>query len=323
MNDKKTTFSRQVKDEMSRVPCGNVCCRQAELAAAFFGAGLFNKGQFEFGQAEAETIVLATAHSAGAARISALCLERYGEAPLWQAGRELVSLTIESAPVIRAVRKDLMAIFNYDPGQNGKFRLNCPRACCRQAVLRAWHLTCGSISEPASGYHLELSMRRAEAAYAAVELLAGHDIRAGIVSRHGYDVVYIKEGQFIADFLLLTGAHLALLDFESLRVEKEMRNSVNRMVNCDSANTQRMADTAARQIELILRLKAAGGLALLPEDLQATAEIRLENPYYSIRELGELMQPPLGKSGMNHRLKRLERIAAELTGDQEDTCHGN
>ena len=183
-------------------------------------------------------------------------------------------------------------------------------------------MACGSISEPAAGYHLELSLRRSEAALVAVGLLADQGIRGGIVSRHGHDVVYIKEGQYIADFLLLTGAHLALLDFESLRVEKEMRNSVNRMVNCDSANTQRMADTAVRQIGLIRRLSERGLLSRLPEDLKMTAQTRLENPELSIKELGELMQPPLGKSGMNHRLKRLERTSLDLISKLEDSGHG-
>jgi len=319
MSSKKNTFSRQIKDELSRVSCEKDCCRQAELAAAIFGAGQFVCQQ----QGGSLSIILATAHSASAARISALCLERYGEGPEWQAGRELVSMTFRSDKVIKAIRNDLLSVFGFSISEQSLLRLNCPQPCCRQAILRAWYLTCGSISEPASGYHLELSMRRPSAARAAIDLLAELDIKAGIVSRHGHEVVYIKEGQYVADFLLLTGAHLSLLDFESLRVEKEMRNSVNRMVNCDNANTQRLADTAARQIELIRRLSETTGLARLPEDLRITAEIRLENPDLSIKELGEQMQPPLGKSGMNHRLKRLEHLAAELLEAMGGDGHGH
>ena len=159
-------------------------------------------------------------------------------------------------------------------------------------------------------------MRRPEAADSIIRLLSGCGIRTGVVHRSGHDVIYLKDGQQIADFLLISGAHQCLLAFESLRVEKEMRNSVNRMVNCDSANTQRIADTAARQLELIRQLSLTRGLSQLQDDLRAAAEARLENPDLSLRELGESMQPPLGKSGMNHRLRRLEKAAAELLGER-------
>ena len=122
--------------------------------------------------------------------------------------------------------------------------------------------------------------------------------------------MYLKEGQHISDFLLQTGAHESLMEFESLRVEKEMRNSVNRVVNCDNANSQRIANTSARQLELIRSLRDSRLLGRLPAELQAAAQARLDNPDLSLRELGELMDPPIGKSGMNHRLKKLENLAA-------------
>lgn len=129
-------------------------------------------------------------------------------------------------------------------------------------------------------------------------------------------MVYLKEGQYIAEFLLQSGAHESLLAFESLRVEKEMRNSVNRVVNCDNANAQRIANTSARQLELIRFLRDSRTLGQLPAELQAAAEARLENPDLSLRELGELMDPPIGKSGMNHRLKKLENLAAGLSPEK-------
>ena len=121
----------------------------------------------------------------------------------------------------------------------------------------------------------------------------------------------------MADFLLLAGAHQSLLAFESLRVEKEVRNSVNRVVNCDSANTQRLANAAARQLDLIGTLSDHGLIDQLPADLRSTAEIRLIHPDLSLKELGEVMDPPLGKSGMNHRLKRLEQIALDWIGRKD------
>lgn len=313
MTSKRTTFSRQVKDELSALACDSRCCRRAEVAAAFFGSG----------QMAGNAVTLSTAHGASASRFSALVSELYREVPLWQAGRELVSLTVRTPDALQALRSDLVDLFGYDAASGKGGQLNCEAPCCRQAILRALYLSCGSISEPASGYHLELALRRMEAARMTVALLGEQDIRAGIVARHGHDVVYLKEGQYIADFLLLTGAHRSLLSFESLRVEKEMRNSVNRMVNCDSANTQRIADTAARQTDLIRLLSEWGGLPALPAELRAAAEARLENPELSLKELGEIMQPPLGKSGMNHRLRKLEQAAADYLKRKGVSGHGS
>jgi cell division protein WhiA len=312
MSDKKPTFSRQVKDELCRLACASECCQKAELAAAFFAAGHF-----------LETAVsLSTAHSGSALRLAGLIRRRYQVEPEWQTGRELINLTIRGPETIQAIRADLDDLFGRQGKPSAVSSRNALADCCRQAILRALFLACGSISEPSAAYHLELTLRQPEAAAMAVELLERLSIRAGQVSRHGHPVVYLKEGQHIADFLLLTGAHHALLDFESLRVEKEMRNSVNRMVNCDSANTQRMANTSARQLELIRELTERGGLPLLPPDLQDTAGIRLENPDLSIKELGELLNPPLGKSGMNHRLKRLEQAAADFLGKKGSVTDG-
>jgi DNA-binding protein WhiA len=177
--------------------------------------------------------------------------------------------------------------------------------------LRGIFLSGGSVSEPNKSYHLEIASRRLSVAQAAIHLLELDDINASMLKRSGYYVVYIKEGQQVSDFLLVTGAHSALLELESLRVNKSVRNSVNRVVNCDNANTIRVAFTGARQQEALEYIKKYIGIASLSPDLQKALEIRLENPDMSLKELGEIMDPPLGKSGMNHRLVKLERIAAE------------
>lgn len=302
MSGMRLTFSRQIKDELCTLPCENTCCQQAELAAAVYGAGRLSQS----------TMTLHTAHAGSAQRLANLILNRYGEQPVWQTGRELAALTVTSRQTLNAIDEDLSDVFGVGQKIDQDLLISQMPTCCKHAVLRALFLACGSVSEPAAAYHLELAIHRPEAASMASSLLLNFEIRTGLVNRHGYWVLYIKEGQHIADYLLLSGAHQSLLDFESLRVEKEMRNSVNRMVNCDSANTQRIADTAARQLDLIRQLNDVQGLSLLSEDLLATAKARLENPDLSLRELGETMQPPLGKSGMNHRLKRLEQAAAEL-----------
>lgn len=302
MVNKQLTFSRQVKDELCGYHCTSSCCQQAELSAALYGAGRFYE----------QTITLATAHVGFAERLAGLISKRYQQEAGWQSGRELINLTIDQPELYQAIGLDLQQLFGFDPESGTSGTVKSMAQCCRQAVLRALFLACGSISEPAAAYHLELSIRRPDAARMAGALLGELDIRSGLLHRHGYDVVYFNEGQYIADFLLHTGAHHSLLSFESLRVEKEMRNSVNRVVNCDSANIQRIANTAARQTDLIRRLLEQVGIGILPADLQSTAEARLENPDLSLKELGEMMQPPLGKSGMNHRLNRLEKIASEI-----------
>ncbi len=316
---KQLTFSRQIKDELSQLPCPESCCRQAEICAAFFGAGRFFKG----------TLSLSTAHVGCARRLANLIQQEYQCEIGWQAGRELINLSIDQPDLYQAICMNISRLFDFDPTDEGKWTpaaketariadpnedgpLACLSDCCRQAALRALFLTCGSISEPAAAYHLELSLRQTRAAEMTMAILNQFEIRAGLLKRHGYSVLYLKEGQYISDFLLLTGAHHALLNFESLRVEKEMRNSVNRVVNCDSANSQRIANTAARQLELIRKIIDRYGIGLLPKDLQAAAMIRLDNPDLSLKELGEMMQPQLGKSGMNHRLHRLEQFAADV-----------
>ena len=181
----------------------------------------------------------------------------------------------------------------------------------RRAFLRGLFLSSGSVIEPNKSYHLEIAARRLSVAEAAVQLLSLDDIGSAMLRRNGYYVVYMKEGQQISDFLLITGAHEALLDLESLRVNKSVRNSVNRVVNCDNANTIRIAFTGARQQEVLEYLSEHVGLGSLPKDLRSAAQMRLDYPDLSLKELGEMMDPPLGKSGMNHRLKRLEKIAGE------------
>ncbi|HBP37298.1 MAG TPA: DNA-binding protein WhiA [Clostridiales bacterium] len=320
MKQKPLTFSHQVKDELSLAACADACCRRAEIGAAFYGAARFS----------GQTMALTTAHQGCAARLTRLIREQYRSEVCWQAGREWLTLNIADPVLYRALSQDMIELFGFDPAGSRAGPLpdlpgsqpppalelapapeSLP-ACCRQAILRALFLVGGSISQPEVSYHLEFSIRQSGAARMAIGLLGHMAIRTGMLIRHGCHIVYIKEGQFLAEFLLQTGAHHSLLAFESLRVEKEMRNSVNRVVNCDSANIQRIANTSARQLELISRIREPETWGLLPPDLQQAAEIRLDHPDLSLKELGEMMEPKLGKSGMNHRLKRLENLAAEL-----------
>ena len=138
------------------------------------------------------------------------------------------------------------------------------------------------------------------------------DIDAKIVVRKKYYVVYIKEGSQIVELLGLMEAHVALMELENIRILKEMRNSVNRQVNCETANINKTVSAAVKQIEDIRFIQSVAGLSGLPESLQEMARIRLERPEATLKELGEALEPPVGKSGVNHRLRKLSLVAEEL-----------
>ena len=185
-------------------------------------------------------------------------------------------------------------------------------SCCRRAFLRGAFLSVGSISDPNKGYHLEFVCTIPEQAEQIKELMGEFDIIGKIVRRKKYFVVYVKEGSAIVDLLNVFEAHKALMEFENLRILKEMRNSINRKVNCEAANINKTVNAAAKQIEDIIFLRDFYGLENLPEPLRQTAGVRLEYPDSSLKELGELMDPPVGKSGVNHRLRKLCELAEKI-----------
>ena len=306
------SFSRQVKDELCRVADTDACCQQMEVVAALASAARFRT----------DRVAISTGHAEYAHHLISLMETSYGFQTNMRQGSELLTLTFSGLAACDSLYADMRRLIGFDRLQGSVGAETVTTECCLRAALRGVFLACGSISEPQSAYHLELAIHRGSVASLALNLLAQVDIRGGMLSRNGYALVYLKEGQQISDFLLQTGAHESLLLFESLRVDKEMRNSVNRVVNCDNANAQRIANTSARQLQLLHELEATHGLGLLPDELQAAAQARLENPDLSLRELGEIMSPPIGKSGMNHRLKKLEAIAASLVLPDESGLAG-
>lgn len=186
------------------------------------------------------------------------------------------------------------------------------RQCCRRAFLRGAYLCIGSMSNPGKSYHLEFDCIREERARLLQELIAGFDIPAKIARRKKYYVVYVKEGSAICDMLNIMGAHVSLMDFENHRIVKEVRNSVNRKVNCETANIRKTVNAAAGQVRDIMLIEETVGLDKLPENLQEIARLRMENQEATLQELGELLTPPVGKSGVNHRLRKLGLIAESI-----------
>ncbi len=188
-------------------------------------------------------------------------------------------------------------------------RMMVKNACCQRAFLRGAFVCAGSMSDPEKGYHLEIVCGNERQAEQIRELLAGFGIEGRIVLRKKYFVVYVKEGAGISDFLNVTEAHVALMEFENSRIVREVRNTVNRRVNCETANISKTVPAAARQTEAILFLKEKHGFGNLPESLRQMAEVRLEHPDAPLQELGGYLDPPVGKSGVNHRLRKLCELA--------------
>lgn len=192
------------------------------------------------------------------------------------------------------------------------------KECCKRAFLRGVFLLSGSISDPERFYHLEIVFNTREKAEYIQNILLSFHFDARIVQRKKYFVVYIKEGEQIVDLLNVMMAHRALLNLENVRVLKEVRNSVNRQVNCETANLNRIVSAAIKLIEDINYIKETAGLDYLSEPLREMANVRMENPEVSLKELGQMMSPPVGKSGVNHRLRKISEIADELRQKQNN-----
>ncbi|MBP1890391.1 DNA-binding protein WhiA [Clostridium moniliforme] len=182
----------------------------------------------------------------------------------------------------------------------------------KRAYIRGAFLGGGSISNPEKTYHLEFVTHSEEYARDLCELINSCGLNSKVIQRKNSFIIYIKEGEQIVDLLNILGAHTCLLELENIRIKKEMRNNVNRLVNCETANLSKTVNAAVRQVESIKLIQENIGLQRLPKNLQEIAELRLEYPEESLKELGEMLEPPVGKSGVNHRLRKIEKIAEEI-----------
>lgn len=185
-----------------------------------------------------------------------------------------------------------------------------PERC--KSLLRALFLSAGSMANPKNNYHLEMAIRRLSLANFSLGLFEAMDINAHMLKRYGANIIYIKDGDGIADFLSTCSASVSLLSFEAIRVERIVKNNVNRVVNCDTANANRIASSSARQIAMLEELASKKSLESLPENLLEVAKIRMKNPGLSIGQLAQKIEGGMSKSGMYHRLKRLEEEVAKL-----------
>lgn len=186
--------------------------------------------------------------------------------------------------------------------------------CCRRSFLRGVFLTAGSMSNPEKNYHLEFVCSTMQQAKQVQDVILSFEVDAKIIQRKKYYVVYLKEGEGIVELLNIMGAHISLMNFENFRILKEMRNDINRRVNCEAANITKTVNAASKQIEDIEYIQEHYGLQKLSSSLRSIAEVRLEYPEATLKELGEYLDPVVGKSGVNHRLKKLSELADKLRG---------
>ena len=194
--------------------------------------------------------------------------------------------------------------------------------CCKRAYLRGAFLGAGSVSDPEKGYHLEFVNPSEKHAIFLQEIMASMEMEPKVVARKGNYILYLKEGTQIVDLLNIMGAHIALMELENVRIVKEVRNNVNRIVNCETANLKKTVSAAVRQTQDIEYIQNTIGIAALPENLQQIATFRLEYPSSSLKELGELLTPPVGKSGVNHRLKKISEIAEQIRETRGGNTNG-
>lgn len=287
------SFSGEVKEELARHISNARHCQIAELAAIMHFCGQYGqdeRGSFTIGfQTENEAVV------------------RKGFTLLKKTFNIETGLSLENSEMQEFLQK----IGNFEEPVNGMLIKN---SCCKRAFLRGAFLGVGSISDPQKGYHLEFACTDEEKAKQLQEVMGFFDIESKIIFRKKYYVVYLKEGACIVDLLNVCEAPVSLMRLENLRILKEMRNSVNRRVNCETANIAKTVNAASRQMEDIEYLEVHYGFQNLPESLQQMAEIRLEHPDMSLKELGECFDPPIGKSGVNHRLRKLSELADKLRG---------
>ncbi|MCR5785176.1 MAG: DNA-binding protein WhiA [Eubacterium sp.] len=203
---------------------------------------------------------------------------------------------------------------NYRPPEGLVPKVLVLNDCCRRAFLRGAFMAGGSMSDPEKSYHLEFICDKSGRADQLVEQMKAFGIDAKVVERKNHYIAYIKEGTQIIDLLNVMEAFVALMQMENVRILKDMRNNVNRQVNCETANLNKTVSAAVKQIEDIKFLINCGELDKMPEHLKEMAHLRLEHPESSLKELGEMCDPKVGKSGVNHRLKKLSETAENIRG---------
>ncbi|MGI5874209.1 MAG: DNA-binding protein WhiA [Bacillota bacterium] len=311
------SFSSETKKQISQRISGSPCCQMAEFLAL-----TKSDGTIGVSGGDGPYLKISSENPAVAGTIYKLTKELFREP-----GRLLVCKNTRlkknnryeiRVPYLDDTRGVLveLGIMTPDGRWDDLSRSGFPdealkKDCCKRSYLRGAFLGSGSVNNPESGYHLEIVSGRLEHAEGLRRLLAHFEINAKICRRKNQYVLYLKNAEQISEFLLNIGAHHALLTFESERVRKGLYNDLNRTQNFDLANIDKSVAAAQKQLRAIARVEETIGLDSLTPALREAAELRKANPYLSLEELAAKADPPVGKSGMNHRMKKLRRLAEE------------
>lgn len=316
------SFSSQVKEELSRQMSSARHCQIAEIAAI-----LSLCGRIHIDENENYSIRIHTENVAVARKYFTLLKKAFNirtdisirRNAFLKKNRTYSVMIRNHEDAVRVLKAAKLVDEHGEIGENLSVVRNLviQNPCCRRAFIRGAFLAAGSISDPEKFYHFEIACTSMEKAKQLQEVISTFSIDAKIVVRKKYYVVYIKEGSQIVDLLGLMEAHVALMELENIRILKEMRNSVNRQVNCETANINKTVSAAVKQLGDITYIRDTVGLDYLPEALAEIARIRLEMPDATLKELGESLNPPVGKSGVNHRLRKISTIAETLREERE------
>ena len=298
------SFSFETKNELCRLPVQKTCCARAEAYGILLYCNTFSSVE----------VRIITENPNFAARLPRLFQRafslRFDRLPEPDVPGKMVFQITD--------RRKLDHIINtlgYDPRQSLVLHINfglLEEECCRASFLRGAFFAGGGLTDPLKRYHLELTTSHLQASRELEVLLRECGYPPKGLSRNGSFITYFKQSDQIEDFLTLIGAPVAAMHIMSAKLEKDLRNSVNRRLNCDSANLDKAVEAAQEQLEAIRRLREAGVLEELPDKLQLTAALRLENPELSLSELAEEFDPPVTKSCLNHRLRKLQDLAKAL-----------
>lgn len=310
------SFSSEVKEELSRQFSKSRHCQLAELAAI-----LGFLGRIE-GTSLQQALTIHTENVTLAKKYFTLMKRTFGINASLGVGQNAYLHKTKTCSVTVAGRDEVTKVLsaikwmdqqqNYIRGTELVDGILVKNACCKRAFIRGAFLSSGSMSDPEKSYHFEIVCADMEKAEQMREIINSFDLDAKIVQRKKCYVVYLKEGSQIVDILNVMEAHVALMNLENVRILKEMRNSVNRQVNCETANINKTVNAAVKQVEDIKYIEHTVGLSTLAEGLREMAELRLQYPEAALKELGTMLDPPVGKSGVNHRLRKICSIADEL-----------
>ncbi|KAB3537872.1 DNA-binding protein WhiA [Alkaliphilus pronyensis] len=312
------SFSSKAKGELARINEAARCCQLAELAAL-----IRMSGTLQLAGRQKLNLIIVTENPAIARKLFKLIKDVFSihTEVMVRRNPRLKKNNIYLIIITHQMGSELIlkevGILRKDK-ESFDITYEIPKAivetqCCKRAYLRGAFLGGGSVSDPEKTYHFEFVTNSREHSEALKGLMEDFSLNAKVIQRKGSYVVYLKEGDQVVDLLNIVGAHTALLNLENVRIMKQMRNDINRIVNCETANLSKTVNASIRQIQNIEEIKETVGLSKLPSNLREIAELRLKHQDASLKELGQMLNPPIGKSGVNHRLRKIQEFAERLS----------